>query len=157
MGLPADSLGDASRENGPSKLVWVPSSTAVLSCRPLTRADRPRVSESRMHSCRAGVQILPTAVMNSIPLDPFRRGQVHLSGEGMQVLHRGCHHFPHPRVRCRRHLIKHRVCNRFRRQLPHAFLHFEPTVMPALPLAYRPPGTTASPDVVSSVLDNGIY
>jgi len=29
--------------------------------------------------------------------------------------------------------------------------------MPALPLAYRPPGTTASPDVVSSVLDNGIY
>ena len=62
-------------------------------------------------------------------LDPFRRRQVHLPGEGMQVPHRGCHHLPHPRVRCGRHLVKHRVCNRVRRQPLHSSLPFDLTAV----------------------------
>ena len=55
-------------------------------------------------------------------LDPFRRRQVDVAGEGMQVFHGGSHHLAHPRIRCRCHLFEHGIRNRFRRQLPHLHL-----------------------------------
>ena len=65
---PLSNFGVFSRKKGPSRLALVASSILVLSCMMLTSAERPIVSESRMNSCRAGVQAWPTLVMNSMPL-----------------------------------------------------------------------------------------
>ena len=43
------------------------------------------------------------------PLQPFGRGEVHLAGKRMQVLHRGFHDLTQPRIRCPGHLFEHGV------------------------------------------------
>ena len=48
-------------------------------------------------------------------LDPFRRRQIDLAGEGMEVLDRRRHDRLQARVRRRRHLVEHGVRDRFRR------------------------------------------
>ena len=61
-------------------------------------------------------------------LDPFRRRQIDLAGEGMEVLDRRRHDRLQARVRRRRHLVEHGVRDRFRRQLTHASLPELPAV-----------------------------
>ena len=92
------------------------------SCRPLTSADSPSVSDSRMNSCRSAVHILPTAVMNSMPL-------IHSAGVRFTSRAKACRCFTaaaitslHARVGRGRHLLEDGVGDRLRRQLPHACL-----------------------------------
>jgi len=70
-------------------------------------------------------------------LDPFRRGQIDLAGEGMEVLHRRCHDHLQARIGRRRHLVEHGVRDRFRRQLTHASL-------PGMPAVFRAAGRYCS-------------
>ena len=65
---PSANSGAFSRKKGPSRLVSVPAaSRPSASCITLTSRDRPSTSESRMNSCRKGVQAWPTAVRKAMP------------------------------------------------------------------------------------------